>query len=151
MKLETKQNLNRIDRILVIRQIAVDSAEARVREAQREVARLGKLIDLEVGKIRQASEEFSQLRDATGTRLMLTERFIQAAEIRIAKFSQATDKAEVVLEERRSVLMEATRERKTVEKLRERRLQQGVREEATMTQKIIDDTAVTRHARRLQR
>ena len=151
MKLETKQNLNRIVRILVIRQIAVDSAEARVREAQREVARLGKLIDLEVGKIRQASEEFSQLRDATGTRLMLTERFIQAAEIRIAKFSQATDKAEVVLEERRSVLMEATRERKTVEKLRERRLQQGVREEATMTQKIIDDTAVTRHARRLQR
>ena len=151
MKLETKQNLNRIDRILVIRQIAVDSAEARVREAQREVARLGKLIDLEVGKIRQASEEFSQLRDTTGTRLMLTERFIQAAEIRIAKFSQATDKAEVVLEERRSVLMEATRERKTVEKLRERRLQQGVREEATMTQKIIDDTAVTRHARRLQR
>ena len=150
MKLETKQNLNRIDRILVIRQIAVDSAEARVREAQREVARLGKLIDLEVGKIRQASEEFSQLRDATGTRLMLTERFIQAAEIRIAKFSQATDKAEVVLEERRSVLMEATRERKTVEKLRERRLQQGVREEATMTQKIIDDTAVTRPARRLQ-
>ena len=135
----------------MIRQIAVDSAEARVREAQREVARLGKLIDLEVGKIRQASEEFSQLRDATGTRLMLTERFIQAAEIRIAKFSQATDKAEVVLEERRSVLMEATRERKTVEKLRERRLQQGVREEATMTQKIIDDTAVTRHARRLQR
>ena len=151
MKLETKQNLNRIDRILVIRQIAVDSAEARVREAQREVARLGKLIDIEIGKIRQASEEFSQLRDTTGTRLMLTERFIQAAEIRIAKFSQATDKAEVVLEERRSVLMEATRERKTVEKLRERRLQEGVREEATMTQKIIDDTAVTRHARRLQR
>ena len=151
MKLETKQNLNRIDRILVIRQIAVDSAEARVREAQREVARLGKLIDIEIGKIRQASEEFSQLRDTTGTRLLLTERFIQAGEIRIAKFSQATDKAEVVLEERRSVLMEATRERKTVEKLRERRLQQGVREEATMTQKIIDDTAVTRHARRLQR
>ena len=151
MKLETRQNLNRIDRILVIRQIAVDTAEARVREAQREVARLGKLIDLEIGKIRQASEEFSQLRDATGTRLLLTERYIQAAEIRIAKFSQATDKAEVVLEERRSVLMEATRERKTVEKLRERRLQQGVREEATMTQKIIDDTAVTRHARRLQR
>ncbi len=151
MKLETRQNLNRIDRILVIRQIAVDTAEARVREAQREVARLGKLIDIEIGKISQASEEFSQLRDATGTRLLLTERFIQAAEIRIPKFSQATDKAEVVLEERRSVLMEATRERKTVEKLRERRLQQGVREEATMTQKIIDDTAVTRHARRLRR
>lgn len=149
MKLETKQKLQRVGRLLSIRQIAVDTAEARVREAQREIARLGKLIAIEMGKMRQGQEEFSQLQSATGTRLMLTERFIEGARIRIEKLNEAVDKAEVILSQRRDILMEATRDRKTVEKLRERRLQQGVLEEETMMQKVIDETAVVRHARKM--
>ncbi len=148
MKTETKQSLNRLDRLMSVRQIAVDAAEARVRESERDIRRLEGRLAEEAGKIRQAMEEFSQPGGLSAEGLQCTEKFVGAAESRSCRIRQDIEKATTKLEERKAVLREALKEKKTVEKLRERQLQQAEREESAMMQKMIDETSLVRYVRK---
>ena len=147
MKTETKQSLNRLNRLMSVRQIAVDAAEARVRESERDVRRLESRLEDETGKIRRAMEEFSQPGPFSAQGLQRRERFVEAAENRSRRIRQDIEKATTKLEERKAALREALKEKKTVEKLRERQLQQAEREESAMMQKMIDETSLIRHVR----
>ena len=131
-----------------VRQIAVDAAEARVRESERDIRRLEGRLAEEAGKIRRAMEEFSQPEGVSVEGLQGTEKFVEATEIRSLRIRQNIEKTTAKLEERQVALREALTEKKTVEKLRERQLQQAEREESAMMQKIIDETSLVRHVRK---
>ena len=147
MKSETKQSLNRLDRLMSIRQIAVDAGEARVRESERDIGRLEGRLEEEAGTIRLAMEEFSQPGVFSAQGLQRREKFVEAAEIRSRRIRQDIEKATTKLEERKVALREALKEKKIVEKLRERQLQQAEREESAMMQKMSDETSLVRHVR----
>ena len=147
MKPETKQSLNRLDRLMSVRQIAVDAAEARVRESERDIRRLENRLEEEEGRIRRAMEEFSQPGPFRAQGLQQREKFVEAAESRSRRIRQDIEKAATKLEERKAALREALKEKKTVEKLRERQLQQAEREESAMMQKMIDETSLIRYVR----
>ena len=130
-----------------IRQIAVDAAEARVRESERDIGRLEGRLEEEAGTIRLAMEEFSQPGEFSAQALQRREKFVKAAEIRSRRIRQDVERTATKLEERKGVLREALKEKKTVEKLRERQLQQAKREESAMMQKMSDETSLIRHVR----
>ena len=142
---ESRQKIKRLDRIIEIRQIAVDAAEAQVRRSEGEVRRYQDRLEAEEGKIRQAMEEFAHPMGKSGIDLKQCEAAAEAGRIRSRNVGQDIEKAEARLEERRQEWTEAGRARKTVEKLRERRLHRAVREEEMLMQKITDETSIIRY------
>jgi flagellar export protein FliJ len=142
---EIRSKIQRLARIVGIRQIAVDQAEARVRQAEVEVGRYQDRLRIEEGKIRQAMEQFAQPGLKSGIDLKQSDAAAGAGEIRALRIRQDIEKAELRLNERRAEWTEARREQKTVEKLRERKLHKAVREEETLMQKVMDEIAITRY------
>ena len=144
---EAYQQLARLDRILKVRQIAVDEAEQRVRRCEFQMQRLQTRCDEERGKIRQTMEEFAQARGMTGLGLQRSEMAIETGRIYLARILQDIEKVGAKLEQYQDQWREARREYKTVEKLREHKLHKVSREEAVQMQKMTDDASVMRHAR----
>ena len=145
---ENHRKVERLDRILAVRQIAVDAAEVRVRACEGEIRRLEIRLASEEGKIRQFMEEFAHMNGMTGMGLQRSEKSIAAAQIRAGNVRQSIETVGTKLDENRELWREAQREKKTVEKLRERQLQKVSREEAVLMQKVIDEVSVTRHLRK---
>lgn len=144
---EARQRLERLDRILRVRQIAVDAAEERVRACEFQIQRLQTRSDSEKGKIRQTMEEFAHANGRSGLHLQRSEKAIETGQSYLARILQDIEKIRAKLDEYRVVWREAKREYRTVEKLRERQLQKVSREEAVQMQKMIDEVSVMRHQR----
>ena len=144
---EARQRLERLDRILKVRQITVDEAEARVRACEFQIQRLQTRSDSEKGKIRQTMEEFAHANGRSGLHLQRSEKTIEIGQTYLARILQDIEKIRAKLDEYRVVWREAKREYRTVEKLRERQLQKVSREEAVQMQKLIDEVSVMRHQR----
>ena len=144
---EARQRVERLDRILKVRQIAVDEAEQRVRTCEFQMQRLQTRSNEEQGKIRQTMEEFAQARGMTGFGLQRSEKAIETGRIYLARILQDIEKVRAKLEECQDQWREARREYKTVEKLREHQLHKVSREEAIQMQKMTDEASVMRHAR----
>lgn len=145
---ENRKKIERLDRILAVRQMAVDAAELRVRTCEEAIRRLEARVASEEGKIRQFMEEFAHMNGMTGMGLQRSEKSIAAAQIRAGKVRQDIETVDTKLKENRELWREAQREKKTVEKLRERQLQKVLREEAVLMQKVIDELSVIRHVRK---
>ena len=147
---EARQQLDRLDRILKVRQMAVDEAEVRVRASEGQIQLLLERLQDEEGKIRHTMENFSRPDRMTGLGLQGTERAIEMGQIRSRKIQQDVEKIEAKREENLALWREARREHKTVEKLRERQLQRISREEAVSAQKTVDELSVMRHLRKIR-
>ena len=145
---EALQYLKRLERILKVRQMAVDAAEGRIRECEFQIQRLESRGDSEQGKIRQTMEEFAHANGISGRHLQCSDKAIEVGNVYLARILQDIEKLRSKLDKCRAVWREARREYKTVEKLQERQLQKLSREEAVLTQKMIDEVSVIRHSRK---
>ena len=145
---EARQHLERLGRILNVRQIAVDEAEGLVRECEFQIQRLETQRDSEESRIRQTMEEFAHVDGRTGLGLQRSEKAIQAGRDYIARILQDVDELRVQLVDHRARWTEARREFKTVEKLRERQLHEMSRKENVLMQKMIDEVSISRHWRK---
>ena len=144
---ETRDRIKRLGRLIDVRQIAVDQAEVRVRQSEADVRRYEDRLRSEECKIRQAMEQFAEPAVKCGIDLQQSEAAAEAGRIRSRKIRQDIENAGVRLKECLQEWTEARRERKTVEKLRERKLHKAVREEETIMQKLMDETSISRYRR----
>ena len=142
---EIRQKIHRLDRVSEVRQIAVDTAEARILEARKYRAHLDQKLAVEEGNIRQAQEEFAHPDPKTAVHLRQAETMEKAARFRAQKIRKDIEKAKALLEERQIEWRVAMREKKTVEKLRERQLQKAVREEGALMQKVMDEASLVKY------
>lgn len=142
---EIRDRIKRLERLIEIRQIAVDEAESRVRQSEAEVRRFQGRLAAEEGKIRRLMEEFAHPGARTGFDLQQSETAAQASRSRARRIVQDIENAGLRLEERRQEWMHARRERKTIEKLRVRQLQYAIREEEGLARKMMDETSITRY------
>ncbi len=147
---EARQHLARLERILKVRQIAVDEAEARIRECEFRIRRLETQCDAEQGRIRQTMEEFAHADGQTGFGLQRSEKVIQTGRSCLARILQDIERLRTKLEDHRVVWRETRREYKRVEKLREHKLQRLSREERFREQKVIDDVSISSHRRKTE-
>jgi flagellar FliJ protein len=76
--------------------------------------------------------------------LAVEQTYLSALEERIARQRQRVAEAEKVLEEKRQALIEAQRERKTLERLREKQYEEWRQEWLRTEQKALDELATVR-------
>ncbi len=142
---ENRHKIHRLDRVLQVRQIAVDSAEARVAEALKYIAHLKGRLAVEEGRILRALEEFAHPDGTTAVQLHQAEATEKAAQFQARKVRKDIERANSMLVEREIAWRLARQEKKTVEKLRERKLQKAVSEEGALMQKFIDEASIAKY------
>jgi flagellar export protein FliJ len=147
MKDGLKESLERLKRLVEIRETYVSVAEAGVKLAENEVRRLEAAENETVGNIQHTQAGIAYLQSATGHDIQNSEKYIKALEIQRELIRQSLEKANTNLEERRGEWTEAMREQKIAAKLQERRLHQWMRETDVAQQKSQDEASIARYIR----
>jgi flagellar export protein FliJ len=147
MKRGLKGSLKRLERLVHIRQTFVSVAEAAVKQAEGEVRRLEQADAELTGNIQHAQAGIAYLQTATGNEIQTGENYIRALKDQRKLIQQSLAIATGNLEKRRLEWTEAMKEQRIIEKLRERRLHQWVREDDVANQKIADDVSIGRYVR----
>ena len=147
MSSRLKGSLNRLERLLHIRETYVSVAEAGVKQAESEVRRLENADSEVAGAIQHIQAEVAYLKTATGNDLQNSERYIGALKQQRKDIHRSLDAATTNLTQRRSEWTEAMREQKIIERLQERRLHQSEREDDIANQKSQDDAFIGRYVR----
>lgn len=144
---DLKANLKRLERLVQIRETYVSVAEAGVKSAEAEVRKLEAADNEVAGNIQHTQAGIAYLESASGSDLQIGENYIRALQLQRKLIRQSLEKATGNLEQRRHEWTEAMRERKIIEKMQERRLQQWEREDDVANQKTQDDATVGRYVR----
>ena len=144
---EARRSLDRIERLVELRQTYVTAAEAAVREAEMMVRYFQEQAQENARQIQQDREEIAYLKTLTGHDIQTRERHISSLEMRAKQIAQDIEKAEQFLETRRAEWRETMKDKKIVERVQERRLQEWERSVDVMEQKQVDEMSVGRHAR----
>ena len=100
--------------------------------------------------IRDARQRAGHLRSAGGAcaeHLQNTDVFIAGQEVRISHQKEKIRELASVVEQKHAILVEAAREQKKVEKLRERRLERFRKEQKRLELKEVDDLVTMRFER----
>lgn len=147
MSSDLRASLERLGRLVQIRETYVSVAEARVKEAENQVRQLEAADREAVGNIQQEQAAIAYFRTATGDDVQARQRHILALEYQRKLIRQSLETATTNLEERRREWTEAMREQKVATKLQERRLHQWEREADLALQKLQDDAATMRYVR----
>jgi flagellar export protein FliJ len=144
---EARRSLDRIKRLVEVRQTYVTAAEAGVREAESVVRYFQNEAEQTARQIQQAREGIAYLKSLTGHDIQTRERHISSLNLRARQLAQDIEKAKQVVEKRRGEWRETMKDKKIVERVQERRLQEWVRSVDVMEQKQVDEMSVGRHAR----
>ncbi len=138
----------KLEKLLELRQFEEDKAKAALAEAIAVSERLK-------AELRQIAED----RVATNTSrhglsdpvaMQTIERYIVRLDTRKEQVLQELAQAELVVEEKRTLFAEAMRQRKIIDKLREKKYAEWKKERQKEEEKIIDEIVTAKHAREAQ-
>lgn len=144
---DRRQKIERLTRLVDLRLTSVERCERQVRQAELRLARAETRLGDERGNFDRLQAAFSHPQARTGFDLRQTEAALKASLLRQEKMAQEIEKAKSSVDEARVRWMEARREHKVVDKLRERRLQHAEREMEYRMQQTTDEVAIIRHRR----
>jgi flagellar export protein FliJ len=144
---EARRSLDRIERLVEVRQTYVNAAEAAVKEAEGMVRYFEDELQNNARQIQQVREEIAYLKTLTGHQIQAREKQILSLGIRARQIAQDLEKAEQLLEQRRAEWRETMKDKRIVERLQERRLQEWQRSVDVLEQNQVDEMSVGRHAR----
>lgn len=144
---ELRRGLDRIERLVEIRQTYVTAAEAAVREAEGVVRRLEALAEENARQVQHARENFAYPGSFTGGDVQTRERHIEMLNLQAGKIRQDVEKATQILESKRAEWRETMKDRKIIERVQERRLQEWERIVDAKQQKDVDEMSVVKYAR----
>jgi flagellar export protein FliJ len=141
------QKIERLTRLVDIRQLRVEECERQVRQAEVRLARSEERLGKEKGNFDRLQAFFSYPEARTGLDLRQTEAALRASLARQERMAQDVENARSSVGAARQRWMDSRRERKVVETLRERRLHHAEREMDYRIQKATDEAAINRHRR----
>ena len=144
---ETRRSLDRIERLVEVRQTYVTAAEAAVREAEVLVRYFEEEAGRVVRQIQQTREEIAYLKTLSGHEIQAREKHIFSLNFKARQIAQDLEKAAQMLEQRRAEWRETMKDKKIVERVQERRLHDWKRSVDVLQQKQVDEMSVGRHAR----
>jgi flagellar export protein FliJ len=147
---DLKFQIQRLDRLFHIRETFVSVAEARVKEAEQEVARLEEAAAEIARKIQLAMEELAYPNQVTGLAIQYAQNHLKLLRLRAEEADRSLSAARAFLDARRHEWTEAMREQKVVETLQERRLHERDRQDATAEQKLLDEVSIGRFVREIR-
>jgi flagellar export protein FliJ len=147
---ELKFNLRRLERLSEVRRAFVAAAEAGYREVEQQVRSLESATEEVTRRINAAQENMFQTQRTTSDEILTRENFIRRLRTRAAELQRELDEANDLMETRRAEWTEAKREQRIVEQLHEKRMRDWKRHDDASKQNTDDDTAISRHARRLR-
>lgn len=135
-----KPRLQRLRRLLSIRETMSDAAEAGVRESQQLVDKLDATRRNIEENIATTRHETAQIKSIEAPKLGVIERFVQALENRQVSVAYSLEKAKVTLDRRRDEWVEALRQQRIVERTLRRQKAQVERYADVVAQKAMDDS-----------
>jgi flagellar export protein FliJ len=144
---ETRRSLDRIQRLVEVRQTYVNVAEAAVREAEVLVRYFEEEAEKNARQIQATREEIAYLKTLTGHEVQAREKHIFSLNFKARQIAQDLEKAVQMLEKRRAEWRETMKDKKIVERVQERRLLEWERSVDVHEQKQVDEMSVGRHAR----
>lgn len=144
---ETRRSLDRIERLVEVRQTYVAAAEAAVREAEVLVRYFEEEAENVVRQIQQTREEIAYLKTLSGHEIQTREKHIFSLNFRARQIAQDLEKAAQMLETRRAEWRETMKDKKIVERVQERRLHDWKHSIDVLEQKQVDEMSVGRFAR----
>jgi flagellar export protein FliJ len=144
---EMRRSLDRIERLVEVRQTYVTAAEAAVREAEVLVRYFEEEAVKNVRQIQQTREDIAYLKSLSGYEIQVREKHIFSLKSKARQIAQDFEKAGQLLDQRRSEWREKMKDKKIVERVQERRLQEWERSVDVLEQKQVDEMSVGRHAR----
>ena len=144
---QLRAHAERLKRLLHIRQILADAAEAQVRESSDRVRSLEHAEEGVTGKIQGTLEEIAYSATLSSSELHLSEKFIRSLYANRQSIKENLEKAKDNLEIRRHEWKEAMSELKVVEKIQDRRLQELTRKDEVANQKLMDDAFIIKLVR----
>jgi len=144
---ETRRSLDRIERLVEVRQTYVTAAEAAVREAEVLVRYFEEEAEKVVRQIQQTWEEIAYLKTLTAHAIQAREKHIFSLNFKARQIAQDLDKAVQMLEKRRAEWRETMKDKKIVERVQERRSNEWKRSVDVQQQKQVDEMSVGRFAR----
>ena len=144
---ETRRSLDRIERLVEVRQTYVNAAEAAVREAEVLVRYFEEEAAKVVLQIQQMREEIAYLKTLTAHAVQAREKHIFSLNFKARQIAQDLEKAVQMLEKRRAEWRETMKEKKIVERVQERRAHEWKRSVDVLAQKQVDEMTVGRFAR----
>jgi len=147
---ETRRSLDRIERLVEVRETYVTAAEAGVREAEALVRYFEEEAHNNALQIQLTREEIGCLKNFSGHQIQARDRHILSLNLKARRIAQDVEKAMQMLEKRRAEWRETMKDKKIVERVQERRLQEWERSVDVMEQKQADDMSVGRFARHAQ-
>jgi flagellar FliJ protein len=147
MSSELKSSIERLARVVDVRRTYTTVAEAAYRDAESQVARLLQADEELERQIQVVRAEIAQSSNLAIGDIQVQEKFIEALGIKRKKIQQTLEKAKANLEEKRLAWIEARRDERAIEKVRERRLQEWEREQELAKQQLMDDLFIGRLVR----
>ena len=144
---EERRALLRMDRLVDVRRTFVTAAEAAVREAESMLRYFEDSAAENARQIQQQREENAHLEQASQELLVARERFILSLQVRAKVIAQDLEKARQLLEKRRAAWRETMKDKKSMESLKARRLQEWTRSVDSAEQKRIDEMTIGKHVR----
>lgn len=144
---EARRSLERIERLVEVRQTYVNAAEAAVKEAEGMVRYFEQELQNNARQIQQVREEIAYLKTLVAHEIQAREKQILSLGIKSRQIAQDLEKAEQLLAKRRAEWRETMKEKRIVERLQERRLQEWQRSVDILEQNQVDEMSVGRHAR----
>ncbi len=144
---ETRRSLERIERLVEVRQTYVTAAEARVKEAESLVRYFQEELEKNAREAQQTRREIAYLKTLSGFEIQAREKHILSLNFKARQLNVDLDKAGQQLEKRRAEWRETMKDKKIVERLQERRQQQWDHHVDVMEQKQVDEMSVGRFAR----
>jgi flagellar export protein FliJ len=144
---ETRRSLDRIERLVDVRQTYVTAAEARVKEAEAVVRYFENEAATNARQAQQTREEIVYLTTLAAHQVQAREKHILSLNFKARQIAQDLEKAVQMLEKRRAEWRETMKEKKIVERLQQRRSQQWQHSVDVMQQKQVDEMSVGRFAR----
>ncbi len=144
---KTRRSLRRIEHLVEVRQTYVTAAEAGVREAENLVRFLeGEARDI-ARQIQQTREDFAYLKSLSGREIQAREKHVFILNFKARRIAQDLEKAAQALDKRRAEWREKMKDRKIVERVQVRRVQEWKRSVDVREQQLADEMSVGRHAR----
>lgn len=144
---ETRRSLDRIERLVDVRQTYVNAAEAAVREAESMVRYFEEEAQKNARQVQQVREEIAHMTSLTGGDIQGRERYIASLNLKARQIEQDREKAVQMVEKRRGEWRETMKDKKIVESLQERRQHEWVHSVDVLAQKQVDEMSVGRFAR----
>jgi flagellar biosynthesis chaperone FliJ len=147
---ETRRSLDRIERLVEVRQTYVTAAEAAVREAEVLVRYFEEEAEKNARLIQKTREDIAYLKTLTGFEIQAREKHIFSLNFKARQIAKDLEKAVQMLDKRRAEWRETMKDKKIVERVQERRQQEWKHSVDVLEQKQADEMTVGRFARHVQ-